>query len=319
MSDLIGYRNVDFMWGEKKLNTRRVLGAALLLALASSPHHAQGQIEQVSFNARTRAEHLGGEGQRFEQGLHWGWNTAGERDSLRTAVFSQGNEFAAGEAGATSIESSNHFARFGFDAYASAFALNFDPADPGALSTSSDASAFATCSFACTLREPGRMVIRGSGFADLISFGEGRAEWSFALVALDAQGRFIDERVLAGGPGAWTMDVEVEMPAGAAFVAMEWRSDALGELAVEASEALLHGEISLHVLPGGVPACAGDADAGGLVDFADINAVLAAFGSNYGGLPAAGDADLSGAVDFNDIVTVLRNFGVPCDNAADQS
>jgi len=59
------------------------------------------------------------------------------------------------------------------------------------------------------------------------------------------------------------------------------------------------------------PGCPGDADGSGIVDFADISAVLANWGQS--GLPyRPGDADGSGTVDFADISTVLANWGSNC-------
>lgn len=62
-----------------------------------------------------------------------------------------------------------------------------------------------------------------------------------------------------------------------------------------------------------VPACSGDADHDGDVDFADITAVLTAFNFDY--LPGTGngDADATGIVNFADITAVLTNFGSNCD------
>jgi predicted lipoprotein with Yx(FWY)xxD motif len=59
------------------------------------------------------------------------------------------------------------------------------------------------------------------------------------------------------------------------------------------------------------PVCPGDADSSRVVTFADISAVLAAFGlPTYSFGP--GDADGSGAVTFTDIGSVLANFGNTC-------
>jgi hypothetical protein len=61
------------------------------------------------------------------------------------------------------------------------------------------------------------------------------------------------------------------------------------------------------------PPCEGDADGSGIVNFADISAVLTNWGSNY--LPASGqgDADGTGIVDFADITAVLQGWGLVCE------
>lgn len=59
------------------------------------------------------------------------------------------------------------------------------------------------------------------------------------------------------------------------------------------------------------PACFGDADGSGVVDFGDITSVLANFGT-MGPPFRPGDADGNGVVDFADITTVLANFGALC-------
>lgn len=61
------------------------------------------------------------------------------------------------------------------------------------------------------------------------------------------------------------------------------------------------------------PACVGDADGSGFVNFDDLTAVLAQFGaSGESGGALDGDADLNGAVNFDDITTVLAAFGTVC-------
>ncbi len=58
------------------------------------------------------------------------------------------------------------------------------------------------------------------------------------------------------------------------------------------------------------PTCPGDANGDGSVDLADLNLVLANFGSAPGpGGP--GDVDCSGAVDLADLNLILANFGCP--------
>lgn len=57
-----------------------------------------------------------------------------------------------------------------------------------------------------------------------------------------------------------------------------------------------------------VPACQGDANGDGFINFGDISAVLA----NWGGSGPNGDANHDGSVNFVDISTVLASFGGPC-------
>ena len=63
------------------------------------------------------------------------------------------------------------------------------------------------------------------------------------------------------------------------------------------------------VVVGGV-ACDGDTNGDLVVDFTDLNTVLASFGQSGSGLP--GDLDNSGTVDFADLNEVLANFGQTC-------
>ena len=57
-------------------------------------------------------------------------------------------------------------------------------------------------------------------------------------------------------------------------------------------------------------ACPGDVNGDGVVNFADLNAVLGVFGHLGDVIP--GDLDLDGDVDFADLNQVLSNFGVDC-------
>jgi len=59
------------------------------------------------------------------------------------------------------------------------------------------------------------------------------------------------------------------------------------------------------------PACPGDADGSGQVNFDDLTSVLGNFGVSTTPF-GPGDADGNGAVNFDDITTVLANFGVSC-------
>ncbi|TVQ64503.1 MAG: esterase family protein [Phycisphaerales bacterium] len=58
------------------------------------------------------------------------------------------------------------------------------------------------------------------------------------------------------------------------------------------------------------PACPGDTNADGVVNFTDLNAVLGDFGQMGDDLP--GDVNGDGVVDFADLNAVLGNFGAVC-------
>lgn len=59
--------------------------------------------------------------------------------------------------------------------------------------------------------------------------------------------------------------------------------------------------------------CPGDANSDGLVDFDDINAIIANWGAAYAaGSQGAGDANDDGSVDFDDINATIANWGVGC-------
>lgn len=66
---------------------------------------------------------------------------------------------------------------------------------------------------------------------------------------------------------------------------------------------------TLAVVP---PACPGDADGNGTVEFADITSVLGNWGTDYSPGTGPGDADGNGLVNFTDITTVLSNWGSAC-------
>ncbi|MGP1310190.1 MAG: dockerin type I domain-containing protein, partial [Phycisphaerales bacterium] len=56
--------------------------------------------------------------------------------------------------------------------------------------------------------------------------------------------------------------------------------------------------------------CPGDSNGDGIVNFADLNAVLAAFGQSGAGI--AGDVNGDGAVNFVDLNEVLAAYGADC-------
>ncbi|MBX3353888.1 MAG: hypothetical protein KF684_13225 [Phycisphaeraceae bacterium] len=59
-----------------------------------------------------------------------------------------------------------------------------------------------------------------------------------------------------------------------------------------------------------LPPCPGDTNADGVVNFADLNAVLSAFGQTGQGIP--GDVNNDGTVNFADLNLVLSVFGAAC-------
>ncbi len=60
------------------------------------------------------------------------------------------------------------------------------------------------------------------------------------------------------------------------------------------------------------PACPGDANADGRVDFLDLNLVLGEYGQTAFPGELAGDLDANGVVDFVDLNGVLSAYGVSC-------
>lgn len=59
-----------------------------------------------------------------------------------------------------------------------------------------------------------------------------------------------------------------------------------------------------------LPPCPGDTNFDSTVNFTDVNAILAGFGSTGAGLP--GDLDCDGDVDFTDLNEALATFGSSC-------
>lgn len=59
-------------------------------------------------------------------------------------------------------------------------------------------------------------------------------------------------------------------------------------------------------------ACPGDANGDGVIDFNDINAVIANWAVVYAPGTGPGDANCDGVVDFNDINVVIANWGSAC-------
>lgn len=64
------------------------------------------------------------------------------------------------------------------------------------------------------------------------------------------------------------------------------------------------------VLPPAAQPCEGDTNGDNIVNFSDLNAVLASFGQGGAGIP--GDVNGDGVVDFSDLNEVLASFGNEC-------
>jgi hypothetical protein len=72
----------------------------------------------------------------------------------------------------------------------------------------------------------------------------------------------------------------------------------------------LSGLLQSFVIYLDAPACPGDTNGDNVVNFTDLNGVLASFGLSGEGIP--GDVNGDGVVNFNDLNEVLANFGVEC-------
>lgn len=70
------------------------------------------------------------------------------------------------------------------------------------------------------------------------------------------------------------------------------------------------GTLQSFVIYLGVALCEGDTNGDGIVNFADLNGVLASFGQTGEGIP--GDVNGDGVVNFADLNEVLANFGTDC-------
>lgn len=68
--------------------------------------------------------------------------------------------------------------------------------------------------------------------------------------------------------------------------------------------------LSLEIVA--VPSCSGDVDGNGLVDLADLSALLSHFGTVCGATTADGDVDADADVDLGDLALLLANFGTLC-------
>jgi uncharacterized membrane protein len=73
----------------------------------------------------------------------------------------------------------------------------------------------------------------------------------------------------------------------------------------------LSGLLQSFVIYLDAPACPGDTNGDNVVNFTDLNGVLASFGQSGEGIP--GDVNGDGVVNFTDLNEVLANFGVECD------
>ena len=71
------------------------------------------------------------------------------------------------------------------------------------------------------------------------------------------------------------------------------------------------GELQSFVISLNAPDCPGDTNGDNVVNFTDLNGVLASFGQNGEDIP--GDVNGDGVVNFNDLNEVLANFGAECE------
>ncbi|TVQ64367.1 MAG: hypothetical protein EA379_01810 [Phycisphaerales bacterium] len=141
---------------------------------------------------------------------------------------------------------------------------------------------------------------------------------------------------LSGGGGAYTLFVEPEAATAGWTVALSTDAIvvAVGEgapfgLEIGAPAGALPGEgaswivsarrdadaatrawVRIAATATGAPACPGDANGDGVVDFNDLAAVLGDFGLSGPGLQ--GDVNADGVVNFDDLALVLSNFGQSC-------
>ncbi len=112
-----------------------------------------------------------------------------------------------------------------------------------------------------------------------------------------------DLRLAAGSPMIDTGDLS-HLPAGTA-------TDFAGNARVQAGTSGGTPMLDIGALefaPSAPPACFGDSDGDFDVDFSDIVATLA----NWGSGGPLGDANFDEKVNFNDVLAVLANFGVSC-------
>lgn len=111
-----------------------------------------------------------------------------------------------------------------------------------------------------------------------------------------------DLRLLPGSPGRDAGD-DAALPIGSVL-------DLLGRARVIDADADGVATVDLGAFES---PCAGDADGDGAVSFADLNAVLSAFGAPPGGASNSGaDMNFDGVVNFADLNAVLSMFGADC-------
>jgi hypothetical protein len=88
------------------------------------------------------------------------------------------------------------------------------------------------------------------------------------------------------------------------------RGTSVSELGQVAMRVIFTDQTEAIIVASPESVCPGDVDGDGLVDFADLNAILTEFG--HLGDVILPDLDLDGDVDFTDLNAVLSNFGVNC-------
>ena len=137
----------------------------------------------------------------------------------------------------------------------------------------------------------------------VMQWAEADNVWYYTIWVADNP-EFIDPRV----DGFETSNTQISLPPNYLDEGTThyWRVDAIspsGEVRPGTPELATFTTVGVEV------PCPGDVDGDGLVDLADLNAVLASFGQT-GDLP--GDANADGQVDLLDLNIVLGAFGVPC-------
>jgi hypothetical protein len=126
--------------------------------------------------------------------------------------------------------------------------------------------------------------------------------------------------VLAGEPVTGTFDTQPTTQSGTSDITLVFQTFSSTSPAQAIDTVLIPVDLaSLTFIDAALapPACTGDCDRSGAVNFSDITAVLANFGAAYPvGVPTTGDAQGDRAVNFSDVTSVLANFGASCGSTA---
>lgn len=195
----------------------------------------------------------------------------------------------------------------GFNASAGTFAqgtlLGFDLVDAARLWDGSDFDQIPAEQLAVSLGVNSRLTpVMAGGFVAGFNFTQASASGSFHQHA----NFFV---TAPASTGVYLLKLRLRVSAGATpsepiYIVFNQRSSAAQH------DAALAYVNNVLLAP---PACIGDADGSGFVNFDDLTAVLARFGaSGESGGALDGDADLNGTVNFDDLTTVLAAFGTVC-------